>query len=84
MPVPPKQVSEIDTDIDHDFGIEFNCDKEPVLDAALAASLKFQQERLEGKHQPVPPKPQKTLRIRKSGRPDTLTPSRYWRPRKPV
>ncbi len=76
-----KQVGEIHVDFEYDFGIEYNYDKEPVLDPSFASQLKAQQEELEREKQPVPPKPQKALRVLKSGRPDTLTPSRRFRPR---
>jgi hypothetical protein len=81
MTQPSEQVSKIEVDFDHDFGIEYNHDKEPVLDASVASAIEAQQERLEREKQPVPPKPQKELRVLKSGRLDTLKPSRHWRPR---
>ena len=54
----------------------------PVYDALFASQLKAHQEWLEGKQQPAPPKPQKALRVLKSGRLDTLKPSRGHRPYK--
>jgi hypothetical protein len=52
-----------------------------VYDALFASQLKAHQEELEREKQPVPPKPQKALRVPKSGRLDTLKPSRDFRPR---
>jgi hypothetical protein len=53
-----------------------------VYDALFASQLKAHQEELEREKQPVPPKPQKALRVLKSGRLDTLKASHGRRPYK--